>query len=74
MLGFSLGVLAGMVIATISTLIVARRLKVGTLRIDRSDPEDHPYMFLEISKGVGDISEFKYVILDISNKNYISHE
>ena len=49
-------------------------LKIGTLRIDRSDPTEAPYMFLEVSKDVGDISNRKYVLLDVSNKNYISHE
>lgn len=49
-------------------------LKIGTLRIDRSDPSEEPYMFLEITKGVGDISSRKYVMLEVSNENYISQE
>lgn len=49
-------------------------LKIGTLRIDRSDPTEAPYMFLEISKDVGDISGRKYVLLDVKNENYVSQK
>lgn len=74
MLGFSLGVLAGILIAGFSAWTTLRRFRVGTLRIDRSDPSDQPYMFLELARNVGDITGKKYVILNVSTKNYISHE
>lgn len=74
MLGFSLGVLAGILIANFSVWIVARRLRSGTLRIDRSDPLDQPYMFLELSESVSSVSNKKFVILKVNTKNYISHE
>lgn len=47
---------------------------VGELRIDNSIPEDDPYMFLEIYKGIDlkDIEEQKFVILKVNNKSYIS--
>lgn len=66
----ALGFVVGFVAACIGVL----GLKIGTLRIDRSDPSDNPYMFLEITKGVGDISNRKYVLLDVQNANYISQE
>jgi hypothetical protein len=47
---------------------------VGTLRIDRSDPSEPPYIFLELAKGVGDISTKKNVILRVRNENYISQK
>ena len=65
-----IGFAVGFVCACISVL----RLKVGTLRIDRSDPTEPPYMFLEIAKDVGDISSRKFVLLDVRNENYISQE
>lgn len=46
---------------------------VGTLRVDQSDPTDAPYLFLEIEKGVGDISRKKYVLLRVSTESYIPH-
>ena len=65
-----LGFVLGFACASLGVL----SLKVGTLRIDRSDPNEAPYMFLEISKDVGDISGRKMVLMDVSNENYISQE
>lgn len=56
-----------LIVNAIVCVFVTKRLSskkiVGRLRIDRSDPEDGPYMFAEIFKGVGDISKMKYVRL-----------
>lgn len=66
---FAIGVIIGCVL-----MKVIRRVKsVGKLRIDTSDP-DGPFMFLELSKGVGDISAKKQVLLEVDLKSYISHE
>lgn len=65
--------LIGMVIGCIFSSIVRRSKSVGKLRIDTSDP-DGPFMFLELSKGVGDISAKKQVLLQVDLKSYISHE
>lgn len=64
----------GFAIGFISACIAVLRLKIGTLRIDRSDPNDNPYMFLEISKNVGDFTDRKYVLLEVRNENYISQK
>ena len=63
----------GMVIGCVFSSIVRRSKSVGKLRIDTSDP-DGPFMFLELSKGVGDISTKKQVLLQVDLKSYISHE
>lgn len=47
---------------------------IGALRIDKSDPADKPYMFLEIKRGVGDISRRKFVVLRVKRKDFIPHE
>lgn len=67
--GFLLGFIA-------ACSVLSRRL-VGTLRIDRSDPNEPPSPFLEINKGVGGvdgISRHKYVMLEVRNENYVSQE
>lgn len=66
---FALGVLFGLIIAS----FLNRSNSVGDLRIDTSDP-DGPYLFLELSKGVGDIYRKKYVTLRINTKNYLSQK
>lgn len=70
MLIFLCGVIAGISIA----MIIFRIYIVATLRIDRSDPEDGPYMFLELSKDVDKISTKKYVILKVKLKDSFSRE
>lgn len=66
---FAIGVIIGCVISN----IIRRAKSVGKLRIDTSDP-DGPFMFLELSKGVGDISARKQVLLQVDLNNYIPHE
>lgn len=66
--------LSGMFFGISVVTIIFRAYWVGTLRIDNSDPEDGPYMFLELEKGIGDISSKKHVILKVKQKNFISHK
>lgn len=66
--------LAGIFFGVAVVVLIYRAYFVGTLRIDRSDPTEAPYMFLELDKGVGDISRKKNVILRVKNENYISHK
>lgn len=66
--------LAGFFFGVSVVVLIYRAYYVGTLRIDRSDPTEAPYMFLELDKGVGDISRKKNVILRVKNENYISHK
>ena len=47
---------------------------VGTLRIDTSDLESPPRLFLELEREVDDISDMKTITLKISNESYIPHE
>lgn len=48
----------------------------GTLRIDRSDPEDSPYLFLELEKdcNVEVIAKRKYVKFEVRDESYISQK
>ena len=64
----------GVLIGSVLTVLMTRKRPIGRLRIDRSDPDDQPYMFLELYKNVGDISSEKYVTLEVSNENYISQK
>jgi hypothetical protein len=64
---FGIGILVGIVCTTVAT----RTKSVGSLRVDTSDPEDGPYIFLELSKRIGDISSKKYVVLKVKLENFI---
>lgn len=63
-----LGFAIGFIVACLAVL----SLKVGTLRIDRSDPTEAPYMFLEMSKDVHAVTSRKMVLLEVKNENFIS--
>ena len=67
-------ILVGICLGVSISAIIFRAYWVGTLRIDKSDPNEEPYMFLELDKGIGDISSKKHVVLRVSTKNYISHK
>lgn len=67
---FVIGVLVGVVCTTIMTHVKS----VGSLRVDNSDPDDGPYLFLELPKDIGDIYRKKYVTLKVNLKNFIPHK
>lgn len=68
--------LIGFGIGFVSACIGVLKLKVGTLQIDRSDPTEPPYPFLRISKdsSIEELSQRKYVLLEVRNENFISQE
>lgn len=53
--------------------IVYRLFLVGTLRVDRSDP-DGPFIFLELKNPVGHVTSKKYVVLKVEDKDFIPRE
>lgn len=66
--------LLGVLIGTIIYAIAVKTASVGTLRIDQSDPEDSPYLFLELEKGLHTFSSKKYVTMKVKRENYISQD
>jgi len=69
-ISYATGLLAGLIIA----YIYIRSRSVGCIRIDRSDPEEPPLLFLELHTSVETVSNGKYVILSVKNKNFINHD
>jgi hypothetical protein len=67
---FGIGILVGIVCTTVAT----RTKSVGSLRVDTSDPDDGPYLFLELPKDIGEICQKKYVTFKVSLENFIPHE
>lgn len=73
-IAFVLGVIIGTIISRI--FIFFKKPKyIGVLRIDRSDPDTPPYMFLEIFKDAShEIKQDQYVTFKVDFKDYISRE
>ncbi len=65
----------GIIIGIVFGRQVFRRDVIGSLRVDQSDPDSGPYLFLELSHiGANAIYKKKYVVLKVNIKDYISHE
>ena len=67
---FGIGILVGIVCTT----VITRSKSVGSLRVDMSDPDDGPYLFLELSKDIEELYRKKYVTFKVRLKNFIPHE
>lgn len=63
----------GMLVGWILTYANTKRQIVGTLREDRSDPDEPPYLFLELeADGMTRIQSHRLVTLRVLRENYIS--
>lgn len=62
----AVGLIVGVLIGT----LLSRAHTMGALRIDNSDP-DGPYLFVELSRGVHDISRMKTVKFTVKVENFI---
>lgn len=70
--GLGLGVILGVVIFWIFSKI---RQAEGYLRMDFSDPDSGPYLFLELSnKDANKIEKGKRICLRIKRENYLPQE
>lgn len=64
--------IAGVIAGVGGSILVLLTTKGGTLRIDRSDPDSEPYMFLELTESLPSVMRKKYVIFRVNLENYIS--
>ena len=46
----------------------------GNLRVDRSDPTDAPYLFLELTTDVTNVIHQKYVTFKVRAEDFLPHE
>ena len=65
-IAFCMGAFLGFIL----TKLIFKSSLVGSLRIDTSDPDDGPYLFLELSKEIDDIRDRKQINLKVSNQSY----
>lgn len=75
---YLLGTLLGLMIgSTITYNVIESRQRhniAGNLVIDRSDPEDGPYIFLELGVDPSILEQSETTTFVVVSKNYISHE
>lgn len=70
LIAFAIGIIIGGVAAN----VIFRLHKVGSLRIDNSDINNRPYLFLELTHDVSDIYKHKYVLMNVNAEGYISQK
>lgn len=71
-IGLGIGIILGMFISWIFYRISHAE---GFLRIDDSDPDSGPYLFLELSnKDAGKIEKKRQICLRIKRENYLPQE
>ena len=66
-----LGVIAGLLIGKCNTRTKETQ---GVLNVDYSDPEDGPYLFLELNTPIADVVSREQVVLDVAVTQYVSHK
>lgn len=67
--------LAGILIGLLVSKFVFKDKPIGSLRVDKSDSDSEPYLFLELDAGgMSDIYKKQSVRLRVKIKNYISHK
>ena len=66
------GIVIGMLGCGLLMLVFGREKPLGTLRIDTSDPDDGPYLFLELSCDPRLIMSQKTVLLKVNTESYLS--
>ena len=69
-----IGLFLGFVVGFIFGVWKSKETPVGVLRVDRSDPDDGPYLFLEMNTTPEVITKRKYITLEVLAKNYISQK
>lgn len=70
-ISFIFGIVIGLLVAH----YVFRPKQVGSLRIDRSDPDDGPYLFLELEPGgIYKLQHSKDILLKVEERDYISRD
>lgn len=70
----SVGIVLGMSIFFAINRARSKKNSIGTLRIDNSDPDDGPYLFLELKTPVDKVKKMSRVSMNVEVSNYLSQK
>lgn len=74
-LGFVSCFISGFIIGAYLDGRVQKERVIGTLRVDRSDPDEPPYLFLELmNEGYAKLQTQEYVTFQVLRENYIPRD
>lgn len=67
------GLVLGLLLGFGLSAVIKRKKPVGTLRVDRSDPDEAPYLFLELEQdGMTKIHQNKTVLFKVDLNSYLT--
>ena len=69
-----LALVGGIRVGVAASAVYFRARTIGLHRVDRSDPSEPPYLFLEVEKNPDALQHGRLVVLRIRKENLISHE
>ena len=69
-----ISIVLSLFVGAIIDVLIFRTLIVGNLRVDTSDPNDSPYLFLELGKPLSCVISKEYVVLKVNTKNFLSQK
>lgn len=69
-----LALLLGVLVGITASAVFFHAKTIGSLRIDRSDPSEPPYLFLEVEKNPDALEHGRMVVLRVRKENLVSHE
>lgn len=67
--------LVGVVFGCQITRYLYQTKVIGSLRVDRSIPDEKPYLFLEIGRGnIDQLAKEEFIVLKVKNENYLTQK
>lgn len=75
-IGSALGIIVGIFIGTDRMRKAIEKSSVGRLRIDHSEPDEPTRMFTELKGVTPDMiaQQHKFVLFEVVNEDYLSHD
>lgn len=70
----TVGFVFGLTIGYMISKSIKNEEPIGDLRIDESDPDDGPYLFLELKSKPNNLKSRKQVTLNVKAENYVSQK
>ena len=69
-------IFAFIILSAAAGLIIGKlifdKVIIGTIRVDTSDPDDNPYLFLELESDINKLKHGDVVCVVINKESYIS--
>lgn len=74
-MAYAIAIFIGILLGVAITLLCVRYMQSGTLKVYiPDDPEESPYLYVELDKSVGFICDQTHVMFKVNTKNIKTHQ